>query len=232
LLNLNNKSRKLLLLQRNELLTEKQKWTRKRFGRFLFTNFFINFNQAKGIALDAENLFKSEIDTFKDFLPKTINNIMDIGCGLGIINILLNKFYNNKINFYLLDKNRIDKKIKYGFNSNYESYNDLNLTKQILIENNVNKNNLFLFDVEKEIQIDVKVDLIISLKSMGYHYPFESYLQLFSKCSNKNSIFIFDVSEGYYNENLFKKYFENISIIYEEKSIHSLKRLCCKGFKI
>jgi len=137
LLNLNNKSRKLLLLQRNELLTEKQKWTRKRFGRFLFTNFFINFNQAIGITLDAENLFKREIDTFKDFLPKTINNIMDVGCGLGIINILLNKLYNNKINFYLLDKNRIDKKIKYGFNSNYESYNDLNLTKKILIENNV-----------------------------------------------------------------------------------------------
>ena len=58
MLNLNNKSRKLLLLQRNELLTEKQKWTRKRFGRFLFTNFFINFNQAKGVTSDAENLFK------------------------------------------------------------------------------------------------------------------------------------------------------------------------------
>ena len=101
MLNLNNKSKKLLLLQRNELLTEKQKWKRKKFGRFLFTNFFINFNQAKNISLDAENLFKSEIDTFKNFLPRTCNNIMDIGCGLGIINILLNKFYNDKINFYL-----------------------------------------------------------------------------------------------------------------------------------
>ena len=92
MLNLNNKSKKLLLLQRNELLTEKQKWKRKKFGRFLFTNFFINFNQAKNISLDAENLFKSEIDTFKDFLPETCNNIMDIGCGLGVIDILLNNF--------------------------------------------------------------------------------------------------------------------------------------------
>ena len=218
MLNLNNKSRKLLLLQRNELLSEKQKWTRKRFGRFLFTNFFINFNQAKNIALDAENLFKSEIDTFKDFLPKKINN-------------LLNKFYNNQINFYLLDKNRIDKKIRYGFSSNYESYNDLNETKQILIDNDVNENNLFIFDVEKEFQINVKVELVISLKSMGYHYPLDTYLKLFNKCCNENSTFIFDASDGYYNENLLKKYFENITIIHEEKSIHSLKRLCCKGFK-
>ena len=232
MLKLNKISKKLLLLQRNELLTNKQKWTRKKLGRFLFTNFFINFNQVKNITLEAENLFKSEIDTFKDFLPKTCDNIMDIGCGLGIINILLNKFYNNKTSFYLLDKNRIDKKIKYGFSSNYESYNDLNETKRILLENNISESSLFLFDVEKDIQIDSKIDLVISLKSMGYHYPFETYLELFKKISNQNTTFIFDVSEGYYNYDTFKKYFENTSIIYEEKSIHSLKRMFCSKFKI
>ena len=231
MLNLNKKSKKLLLLQRNELLTEKQKWRRKRYGRFLFTNLFINFNQANDITLDAENLFKNEIDTFKDFLPKTCKNIMDIGCGLGIINILLNKFYKDTTSFYLLDKNRIDKKIKYGFSPNYESYNDLNETKRILLENNINENNLFLFDVEKDIKIDSKIDLVISLKSMGYHYPIETYLQLLRKCCNQDTIFIFDLSEGYFNENSFKKYFENIKIIYEEKSIHSLKRLLCNGLK-
>ena len=229
LLKLNNISKKLLLLQRNELLTERQKWTRKKFGRFLFTNIFINFNQTKDIASEAENLFISEIDTFKEFLPKNVKNIMDIGCGLGIINVLLNKFYNDKTSFYLLDKNRIDKKIKYGFSSNYESYNDLNETKQILLENNISENRLFLFDVEKEISIDAKIDLVISLKSMGYHYPFEIYLNLFKKNCNKNTTFIFDVSDGYFDENLFKNYFENIKIVYEEKSIHSLKRLLCKG---
>ena len=232
MLNLNNKTKKLLLLQRNELLTEKQKWKRKKFGRFLFTNFFVNFNQAKDISLDAENLFKSEIDTFKNFLPTNCNNIMDIGCGLGIINILLNKFYNDKISFYLLDKNRIDKKIKYGFSSNYESYNDLNETKRILLENNISESNLFLFNVEKDIQIDSKIDLVISLKSMGYHYPFETYLQLLGKCCNENTIFIFDVSVDTFDQILFKKYFENIETIYEEKSIHSLKRLFCKGLRL
>ena len=231
MLKLNNISKKLLLLQRNELLTERQKWIRKKFGRFLFTNIFINFNQTKDITLKAENLFKSEIDTFKEFLPKNVKNIMDIGCGLGIINVLLNKFYNDKTSFYLLDKNRIDKKIKYGFSSNYESYNDLNETKQILLENNISENRLFLFDVEKDIQIDSKIDLVISLKSMGYHYPFETYIQLLKKCCNENTIFIFDVSANLFEENLFKKYFQNVEIIYQEKSIHSLKRLFCKGIR-
>ncbi len=232
MIKLNYKTKKLLLLQRNELLTERQKWTRKKFGRYLFTNFFINYNQNKDIELNVENLFKNEIATFKNFLPKSINSIMDIGCGLGIINIFLNKFYNNKPIFYLLDKNRIDRKISYGFSSNYESYNNLSETKDILLNNNIDKDQIHLFDVDKEIKINNQIDLVISLKSMGYHYPLEGYLKLFRKICNENTIFIFDVSDGYYKEDLFKKYFEKIQIIHEEKSIHSMKRLYCVGLKL
>ena len=232
MLNLNNKSKKLLLLQRNELLTEKQKWKRKKFGRFLFTNFFINFNQDKNIISDAENLFKREIDTFKDYLPKTVMNIMDIGCGLGIININLNKIYNNEPNFFLLDKNKIDKKIKYGFSSKYESYNDLNETKNLLRYNNIKDNRIHIYDVDKIVQITNKIDLVISLKSMGYHYPFEIYLELLKLCCTSNTKFIFDVSTDNFNENLFKNYFESIKVIYEEKSIQSLKRLYCENLRI
>ena len=76
-----------------------------------------------------------------------------------------------------------------------------------------------------------KIDLVISLKSMGYHYPIDQYLNLFTTCCDENTTFIFDVSKGYYNDSLFKKYFDIVNIIYEEKSIHSLKRLCCKKYK-
>ena len=74
-------------------------------------------------------------------------------------------------------------------------------------------------------------NLVISLKSMGYHYPIDQYLRLFQTCCDENTSFIFDVSDGYYNESLFKKHFESVDIIYEEKSIHSLKRLLCTKFK-
>ena len=232
MIKLNNKSKKLLLLQRNELLSNTQKWLRKKLGRLIFTNVLINYFQIKDLEKKTENLFLKEIETFKNYLPNSVKNIMDVGCGLGIIDIYLNRIFNNKSNFFLLDKNRIDKKIKYGFSTNYESYSDLQETKQILLDNNISENCLFLIDVEKEISIENKIDLVISLKSMGYHYPFEIYYNLFKKICNKNSIFIFDVSEGYFDENMFKKYFENINVIYEEKSIHSLKRLFCKGIRL
>ena len=229
MISLNRISKKLLLLQRNELLSKKQNWLRKRFGRLIFTNIFVNYFQIQDIEKRTEELFRNEFEAIKDYLPKNVENIMDIGCGLGIINIYLNQIYNNQPNFFLLDKNRIDKEIKYGFSSEYESYNDLNQTKNLLLNNNINF--LHTIDVEKDIKIENKIDLVISLKSMGYHYPIDQYLKLFSTCCNDNTCFIFDVSEGYYNASLLKKHFDVVDIIYEEKSIHSLKRLFCTKFK-
>ena len=148
-MNLNSKSRKLLLLQRNNLLSEKQKFLRKKFGRMIFTNIFVNFYQNKNIAKVAKDLFQKEIDTFKNFLPGEAENIMDIGCGLGIVDIFLDKIYRNEVNFHLLDKNRIDNKIKYGFSSDYESYNDLNETKRILLNNDIKGSRIYIYDVDK-----------------------------------------------------------------------------------
>tara|TARA_Y100000768_G_C23967869_1_gene678862 strand:+ start:167 stop:865 length:699 start_codon:yes stop_codon:yes gene_type:complete len=231
LIKLNPKSRKLLLLQRNELLSEKQKWLRKKFGRFIFTNIFVNYFQNKNLEKNTEDLFIKEIDTFKKYLPSSIKNTMDIGCGLGIINIYLNEIFQNNSHFFLLDKNRIDNKIKYGFGDNYESYNDLNETRNILLNNNLKNSYIHTLDVEKSIIINEKIDLVISLKSMGYHYPFEKYLDLFRKTCSQNTVFIFDINDEYYREDTIHKYFENFQIIYEEKSIHPLKRLYCRKFK-
>ncbi len=220
----------MLLLQRNELLTKKQKWLRKKFGRLFFTNIFINFYQDKNIETRAEELFLNELNTFKKFLPIQVNNIMDIGCGLGIINVNLNKIFKNSPYFFLLDKNRVDKKIKYGFSKEYESYNNLDETKNILINNDINKNKINIIDVEKKFNIENKIDLVISLKSMGYHYPFEEYIDLIRHCCTENTIFIFDTNETQYKNILLNNYFKSVKIIYEEESIQSLKRLYCKNF--
>ena len=96
MINLNSLSRKLLLLQRNELITKRQKWLRKKFGRFIFTNILINYFQDKYLEKNTENLFSKEIETFKNYLPNSPKNIMDIGCGLGIIDIYLNRIFKNR----------------------------------------------------------------------------------------------------------------------------------------
>lgn len=230
MISLNKKSKKLLLLQRNELLTDKQKFLRKRFGRFIFTNFLINFYQDHEIENKVERLFESEFNSINEYLPQNVKNIIDVGCGLGIIDIFLNRFYKKNLNFYLLDKNKIDKKIKYGFSEDYESYNDLEETRNLLLNNDLNESSINIIDVDKKIEIKEKIDLVISLKSMGYHYPFENYLKLFSNCCTKQTTFIFDISVN--QNHLLDDYFDEIQLIYEEKSIHPLKRLCCRKYKL
>ena len=232
MIKLNPKSKKLLLLQRNELLTARQNWLRKTFGRLIFTNFFVNYFQVQNFEKITEDLFYKEFETFKKYIPNSAENIMDIGCGLGIINIYLNEFFEKKPVFFLLDKNRVDRKIKYGFSSNYESYNDLNETKNILLNNNIDTNRINLFDVEKQFLITKKMDLVISLKSMGYHYPINTYIELLRNCCTKNTVFIFDIGDNQYDENYLKKIFDDVKIIYEEKTNNVLRRLCCKKFKI
>ncbi len=231
MIHLNKKSSKLLLLQRNELLSDKQKYLRKRFGRYIFTNIFVNYFQFKDLNQRAEDLFLKEFQTFENFLPQNVRSILDIGCGLGIINIFFNQKYKNDLKFFMLDKDKIDSSIKYGFSENYESYNDLNETENLLFANGINKDQLHVQNVDKKININLKIDLIISLKSMCYHYPLENYLALLKKICTKDTEFILDVTGGLYSNEFINKYFDQSKVIYEEESIHQLKRLHCKGFK-
>ena len=226
---LNKISRKLILLQRNELLSNKQKYLRKRFGRYIFTNFLIHYFQKNDLKILTENLFRKELETFEKYLPSNVENIMDIGCGLGVLNIFINQKYQNNPNFYLLDKNTVDNKIKYGFSKDYESYNDLNETKNILLKNGLSKEQIYIKNVDQEIMIDNKINLVISLKSMGFHYPIENYINLIKKTCSTETTFIFDVFEEKYSLNDVKKYFNEAKIIYEENGLHSLKRLYCSG---
>ena len=175
-------------------------------------------------------LFEKEYNIIKNYLPNKTHNIMDVGCGLGIINIFIQQHYKNNLKYFLIDKNKIDLKIKYGFQDNYESYNDLLETKKLLNSNGIKNENIFMIDAEKQIVIDQKIDFVISLKSMGYHYPYEMYLSLLKKVASDNCTFIFDLASKKYKDlETIKKHFREYRVIFEEDSIHPLKRVVLKG---
>ena len=70
MIKLNPKSKKLLLLQRNELLTARQNWLRKTFGRLIFTNFFVNYFQVQNFEKITEKLFYKEFETYSVLTSK------------------------------------------------------------------------------------------------------------------------------------------------------------------
>ena len=178
-----------------------------------------------------QNLFEKEYETIKNFLPSNASNILDIGCGLAILDIFLAQNYE-KPNFFLIDKNKVDLKIKYGFSKNYESYNNLNETKKVLLANNILDEQIFIKNAEEKIDINKKMDLVLSIKSMAFHYPLENYLDLLRRVCTQNTEFIFDISTERYQLDSLSEYFEKIDVIYEEDSQHPLKRVHCKNFKL
>ena len=224
----NNLEKKLLLLQRNEFLSSNQITIRKLFGRKLFTKYLINFFQDKNLSEKVFAKIKNEFDSIKKYLPENISNVMDIGCGIGLIDVFINKHYPHCQKFYLLDKNSIDSKIVYGFSEDYESYNISNITKNFLINNYIDENKINLIDVENNFSIKPNsIDLCISLVSMGYHYPFSIYLDIMKEASNDNTVFIFDIATEYQDLDYLKKHFGKVKIIETINIKHPRLRVVC-----
>jgi SAM-dependent methyltransferase len=155
----------------------------------------------------------SEFETIKNELPETANNILDIGCGIAGLDLLISRHYDNKVNINLLDKSTTDNDVHYGFEKRGSFYNSLSLSKKVLVENGIQENNIFLQEATNDnaINFDKKFDLIISIISWGFHYPIEVYLdEVYNKLS-VGGILIVDVrkeSDGLEQlKNKFGEYF-------------------------
>ena len=185
---LKNKHKRYFLLQRNSYLSKSQQKMRKIFGRYLFTNFFVFFfNSIFKINKRLNKEFDIEFNQIINFLPKDVNYILDIGSGLGIINVFLNNHFNNIPKFTLIDKTRLEKKVSYGFDSQGQFYNNFDLTLDFLQDNGIDRERINLVDADSKETVDKNFDLVISLLSMGYHYPLNQYLDILKKHTNKNT---------------------------------------------
>ncbi len=167
------------------------------------------------------------------FLPKDIENMLDIGCGSGLTSVRMFKHYfdkNNKsINLYLMDKDRIDRKIYFGFKPDSSAYCELQETKKNLILNNIDEKYFHIYDILKYQnksdffdQLPI-FDLVISCISWGFHYPISVYLDCVTSKLKNGGILILDSSDPNDIELLSKDY-----VIIHSIPGPNQKRLVCK----
>lgn len=140
----------------------------------------------------------SEYDYIADFLPKKCCKVMDIGCGVGGIDVLINQRYDNIVKLYLLDKTEINKQVFYKFNSTGAFYNSLETAKKMLSINGLSGDRITLMEARKDnkILVDDKMDLVISLLSWGHHYPVSVYLDEVDRILAPHGLLIMDVRAG------------------------------------
>ena len=223
------KAARLIVLQRIELISSSLKRVRKIFGRFIFSNFITKFFlNEKLIGESYHNIMINEFSTIEKFINKEDNLFLSIGGGLGGLELMINKKFDNR-NYYFIERNFISKKVKYGWGgmTNSEAYNDLNLQKNFLETNGLKNEQINIYDYDKDDLPNIKFDLVISLLSLDYHYDFDIYINYLKKISKPNTRIIFDTIRADH----FKSIFKNVEIIktYDD-TVHKSKRIMCSQF--
>ena len=135
------KAARLVVLQRIELVGIVLKKIRKLFGRYFFSNFITKYflNSAK-ISDEYYKIMHDEFLTIKKFINNDDNLFLSIGAGVGGLEAIINQNLPSK-NYYFIEKNYISKKVKYGWTGKLisEAYNNLDIQKEFLILNHMNK---------------------------------------------------------------------------------------------
>ena len=227
--NLPKDAARLIVLQRIELINPFFAKLRKFFGRYLFSNVITKyFLNSKLIGRKYFEVMLKEFSTIEKFIDHNDKFFLSIGGGLGGLELIINQNFKNK-NYYFIERNYISKKVKYGWGGmeNQEAYNDLDLQKIFLEMNEMTKDQIKIFDYDKDNLPEKKFDVIISLLSLDYHYDFNIYLEYLKKVSKSNTKIIFDTIRAEYFKNIFSK----VEIIRSDTStVHKSKRIICSQF--
>lgn len=131
-----------------------------------------------GRRFDAD--MRGEYADIRGWLPKSATAILDVGCGLGGIDVLLFDHYQRDpdLRFFLLDRTQIGGQIDYGYRDRADFYNSFEMTRAVLTGNGVPASSVTTLEARDDAGIDLpqQVDLVISLISWGFHYPVATYL--------------------------------------------------------
>ena len=227
--NLPKGAARIIVLQRIELVSPLLTKLRKLFGRYIFSNFITKyFLNSNSIAKKYHDVMLKEFSTIKGFIKNDDKSFLSIGGGIGGLELIINQNFKNN-DYYFIERNYVSKKIRYGWGGmdNDEAYNDLNLQKTFLKINEMNENQINIFDYDNEKLPEKNFDVIISLLSLDYHYDFNIYVEYLKKVSKVNTKIIFDTIRAEY----FKKIFKNVEIIRSDtNTVHKSKRIICSQF--
>ena len=160
----------------------------------LTTEYSLNLESEQSQVDDSiTTMVQKDFDMIKDFLPSNCNRILDIGCGLALIDIFLYKHYQTP-GIYLLDKTELNTDKISGFNEKYKCYNSMEAAKETLINNGVDQNKINLYETTNYNDLfGMKFDIISSFLSCGWHFHVNTYINLMDQALSANGILILDI---------------------------------------
>jgi len=134
------------------------------------------------------------------WLPPAASRILDIGCGLAAIDILLYRRYSAAAapDLYLADYDTTTARVHYGFGSSPAVYNSLTVAHDLLLGNGVGADSIHFIrpeDISQSKQLP-RFSLVISTLAWGFHFPVDVYAQAVSNVMEDEAKLIIDIRAG------------------------------------
>jgi SAM-dependent methyltransferase len=162
---------------------------------------------------------QGEYESIRSWLPEDAKTVLDIGCGLGGIDVLLYRHFGStkEMSLYLVDRTQTDQRIHYGYRESADYYNSFEMTRVFLVLNGVPETSLVMLEARDDagLQVPEPVDLIVSLISWGFHYPVATYLDRSHELLHNGGRLIIDVRKGTGGVEQIKKKYGNATVIAE-----------------
>ncbi len=143
------------------------------------------------ILIDYDELIKGR------WLPERCSDILDIGCGMAGIDVLLYRHYGKPLLFLLDGDGQVESQAdKINFHpEGMEPFNDMKAMLHLLEANGVDVERVFMLPIAYDGD-HPGCDLCISLLSWGWHYPVGTYLDLVCRCLRPGGRLILDLRAG------------------------------------
>lgn len=196
-----------------------------------------------GITDNFQQQMQLEYERIAGFLPKAEKQspirLLDIGCGVAGLDLLLNRHYQGLCDIHLLDKSQLSDSIYYGFEQSAAFYNSLALAENMLLQNGVAAERLHCHEAPeagdemaraKLVQTlgPAQIDLVISTISWGFHYPVSTYLSEVLRLLSPEGRVIMDLRLDSEERQALMGAFERCEPVY---SNDKFERLCLSGPK-
>lgn len=121
-------------------------------------------------------------------LPATLSRVLDIGCGIGGIDVLIHQNHGRP-QMDLMDGTGVAA-AKFGFLERLEPYNDMQVTMDVMRMNRVD--GASCLDLMSELD-EGAYDLVLSLLSWGHHYPVRIYLSRVTQALKPGGLVVLDL---------------------------------------
>jgi len=189
---------------------------------------------AKGDLAYYSRLSDSEYSIIKDYIEGDINTVMDLGCGLGRAGINIYHMLKKEPKMFFCDSDFTADKHGGSFlckDGKVGDYNSIDMTEDFVKTNNVDSYNIINLGDEDPFSDLPKMDLIISMYSVGFHFRISSWFDKLSKVINEDTILIFCLFDSKHFKLANKRSeTDNVSAIIKQFSSSKIVTGLKKGF--